>query len=541
MKNLLTLFTALFLLGRIAFADNDPKPVKSEIKDVTVFLSGAQVMRTGSTTINPGISSFVFEDLSPLINANSIQVTAKGDFTILSVVHQLNYLKTQEKSKEILALEDSLESLRQQIEIQQSMLEVYTAEEAMIMANKSIGGQNTGVKALDFKENADFFVNRLTEIKTKLIQFKNKIKKLQEKSDKINNQLQTLNAKKSQAMSEIVVTVSAKELVNANFTIRYLVLNAGWIPSYDLRAIDVNNPITLNYKANVFQTTGEDWKKVNLTLSTGNPTLNGSKPNLMPWYLSFANYYNYNKGAGSSSYNSIQPQSMKSTTANNGNVKEEINANYASNLTTVTETQTNFEFEISIPYTILANGKKYDVEVKSYTLPAKYEYYCAPKLDRDAFLLAKITGWEEYKLISGEINLFYEGTYVGKSYLDTRTTKDTLDLSLGRDKNIMVTRIKLKEFSSSKFIGLNKTETIAWEINVKNTKKQAINIVIEDQFPISSNKDIEVERLESSGGTYNEETGKLSWKFKLEPGESKKKIKVMYSVKYPKNQSVYVD
>ncbi|NVO02480.1 MAG: mucoidy inhibitor MuiA family protein [Bacteroidetes bacterium] len=540
MKNLLCTFIALFLIGNATFADNEPKAVKSEIKDVTVFLSGAQVTRTGSTTISQGVSSYVFEDLSPLINANSIQVTAKGDFTILSVVHQLNYLKTQEKSKEILVLEDSLESIRQQIEIQQSMLEVYTAEESMINANKSIGGQNTGVKAIDFKENADFFRNRLTEIKTKLIQFKNKIKKLQEKSEKINNQLQMLNAKKSQAMSEIVVTVSAKELVNANFTVSYLVLNAGWVPSYDLRAIDVNNPIVLNYKANVYQTTGEDWKKVKLTLSTGNPTLNGSKPNLMPWYLSFANYYNYNKGAGVSSYNTMQPQ-MARTNASDGTVKEEINANYASNLTTVTETQTNFEFEISIPYTIIADGKKYDVEVKSYTLPAQYEYYCAPKLDRDAFLLAKITGWEEYKLLAGEINLFYEGTYVGKSYLDTRTTKDTLDISLGRDKNIIITRIKLKEFSSSKFIGLNKKETIAWEINVKNNKKQPINIMIEDQFPVSSDKDIEVERLESSGAIYNEETGKLTWKFKLEPGESKKKIKVMYSVKYPKNQAVYVD
>jgi len=528
-----------------AKADDDQKPVKSEIKEVTVFISGAQVTRSGSVNIGAGTTEIVFEDLSQNISPTSIQASGKGDFTILSVVHQLNYLKSQVKSKEQIVLEDSLERYQQQLEYQKGLQSVYNQESNMIIANQSLGGSNVGVKVQDIKDAADFFRNRLSEIKMKQIEIAAQIKKLNEKIANTNNQLQSLNAKMNIPSSEIVVTVNAKAAVQAGVTINYLVTTAGWTPSYDLRAIDVNNPISLNYKANVYQSSGEDWKNVKLTLSTGNPNQSGSKPYLSPWYLSFYVPYNYNQNYKASAYNAQAPQAARAESA-----KEEASdelqsvvvvAGSSADYTQVVENQTSVEFEISIPYTIVSDSKQHAVDIQTYSLPAKYEYYCAPKIDRDAFLLAKVTGWDQYNLLSGEINLFYEGTYVGKSYIETRTAKDTLDISLGRDKNIAVTRIKLKDFSSSAFVGLNKKELTAWEINVKNKKKQDISIVIEDQFPITTEKDIEVERLEMTGGKYNEDTGIVSWNLTIKPGESVKNLVMKYSVKYPKNKTVIIN
>ncbi len=546
MKNLFIYLALVVLCMGKLMAEDVRKPIKSDIKEVTVFLSGAQVTRTGNISLGAGTTEIVFEDLSQSIVSSSIQASGKGDFTILSVVHQLNYLKNQVKSKEQILLEDSLDKCNQQLEFQKGLQTVYTQEVNMIIANQSLGGANTGVKVQDIKDAAEFFRARLSEIKMKQIEISAQIRKINEKMININNQLQALNARMNIPSSEVVVTVSAKSALQAAVSINYMVSSAGWTPTYDLRAIDINNPISLNYKANVYQSSGEDWDNVKLTLSTGNPTQSGSKPVLRPWLLSFYTPYTYRNDYNP--YNEQRPQAARAE------AKEEVSksAGYIDGVkvkdavssaiyTNVVESQTSVEFEISIPYTIASDNKHHAVEIQTYALPAKYEYYAAPKLDREAFLLAKVTGWEQYNLLSGEVNLFYEGTYVGKSYLETRTAKDTLDISLGRDKNIAITRIKLKEFSSSAFIGLNKKELVAWEINVRNKKKQEINIVIEDQFPISTEKDIEVERLEMSGGKYNEETGIVNWNLTIKPGESVKNLIMKYSVKYPKNKEVILN
>jgi len=238
-------FTVVLLLSLTIssiFAIDDPKPIKTTIKEITVYLSGATISRTGSVSLPVGNSLVVIKDLPQDLNPQSIQVNGKGDFTILSVVHQINYLKEQEKTKEIIALEDSLEKLNDQIIAENGMLSVYANEESLILTNKSLGGQNTGVSVAGLKEASDFFRNRLADIKTKQIAINKKLKKLQERIAAISNQLANLNARKNIPTSEIVIMITAEQTVNATFTVSYLVSTAGWSPSYDLRAKSVNNP-----------------------------------------------------------------------------------------------------------------------------------------------------------------------------------------------------------------------------------------------------------------------------------------------------------
>ena len=308
-----------------------------------------------------------------------------------------------------------------------------------------------------------------------------------------------------------------------------------------MRATDTNSPIALNYRASVYQTTGEDWKNVKLKLCTGNPQQNGTKPSLYPWYL-----YIYNTYTDYRSNNApvAATESLSKNEDKSGGEKERaedyIAAQTAANYTTVNTNATNFEFDISLPYTINSDGKTTIVEIQNYTLPATYEYYCAPKLDPYAYLLAKVTGWEDYNLLSGYINLYFEGTYVGKSYLNTKDTKDTLDVSLGRDENIVVERKKQKEYNTNQFIGANRKVSFAWEINVRNKKKTPITIVVEDQLPLSTDKQIEIEQGETSNAKYDETTGFLSWKLNMKSSETQS-IKFSYSVKYPKDKNVYIE
>lgn len=208
--------------------------------------------------------------------------------------------------------------------------------------------------------------------------------------------------------------------------------------------------------------------------------------------------------------------------------------------TTQVENQTSVEFSVEIPYTVKSDGKSYTVDLAKLEIPAEYEYQCVPKLDKDAFLIARITDWEQYNLLEGEVSLFFEHTYVGKSLLDVRFVKDTLDVSLGRDRNVGVERIKVQDYTKKRFIGSKQEESRGWRLEAKNSKAQDIQLIVYDQVPVSRVSDIEVEAEELSGGKLNEETGIVQWDLTLPAKSSESKI-LQYSVKYPKDRNLMLE
>jgi uncharacterized protein (TIGR02231 family) len=536
MKNRIITSLAV-LLSAMPLLASDPVSVTSQIKEVTVFLQGAQISRQARINITKGTSTLIFRELPIDIDPQSIQARGEGNYVILSLLHQVNYLAGAHKSAEIQALQDTLKLLENKLAEVNGKQAVMKSEEELLVANRNLGGTDRTITVAELKAAADFYRTRLTEIKMAQIKLATETGKLTEKIEKVRNQLSTMDVNKP--TSEILVNISAEVASTVTLWMTYTVTNAGWYPEYDIRAKDVQNPVQLSYNAKVFQNTGEDWNKVSIRLSTANPQQRGEKPVLQPWFIDFEQPMLLMK-----QYNAVD--NYKSAAAPQEAIMEDRMepqaevAGTAAALTSVSENQTNFEFNIKVPYDIPSDNKQYTINIQENSLPATYEYYCAPKLDREAFLLARITGWENLNLLSGEINLFFEGTYVGKSTLNVRNTRDTLDLSLGRDKGIVVTRTKLKDFTEQKTIGSNIRETRTWEVTVRNSKKQALALRIEDQFPISMNKDIVIEPQEYSGGTYDKETGKVVWKLNLAPSEEKK-LRLSFAIKYPKDKKVFVD
>ncbi len=198
------------------------------------------------------------------------------------------------------------------------------------------------------------------------------------------------------------------------------------------------------------------------------------------------------------------------------------------------------QYEIQEIATVNNDGKVNAMSINDKSIEAYYEYYSAPKLDEAAYLTAKLINWQDLNLIPGETNLFFEGTFLGKSYLDLSTDSDTLSLSLGVDKGITVKRTLLKEFSNKKFLGNNRTDTKQYEITVRNNKTVPVNIIVEDQFPISTIKEIEVDDLKYDGGKLNDETKIIAWTYTIEPKQTKK-MEMKYNVKYPKERKLQLD
>ncbi len=197
-------------------------------------------------------------------------------------------------------------------------------------------------------------------------------------------------------------------------------------------------------------------------------------------------------------------------------------------------------YRIDEKYTLESDGKLTTIGIKQFDLPAIYNYYIAPKIDPGAFLTAKIISWQDYNLQSGEASLYYEGSYLGKTYIDLGSTEDTLSLSLGKDNGIKVVRKLLKEYSTKKFIGSNRTDSRQYEISIRNSKNLPASIILVDQVPVSTNKEINVDDVKASEALIDKDSGLVTWTTVLSPSQEKK-FGLSYNVKYPKDRKVVVD
>ena len=201
---------------------------------------------------------------------------------------------------------------------------------------------------------------------------------------------------------------------------------------------------------------------------------------------------------------------------------------------------TTIVYKIAEKYTLETDGKTTTIGIRRLDLPAGYEYFSAPKADPSVFLTARVTDWEQYELQAGEANLYFEGTYLGKTYIDLSDASDTLSLALGKDMGVSITRKLVREFSAKKMIGANRTDSRQFEITLRNTKKIPVHIIIQDQLPVATSKDIDIENVKAQDAQIDKETGLAVWTLDLLPG-AEKKLQIGYSVRYPKEKKLILE
>jgi len=530
-----------FLSFNLIAAEGE-KPFTSKISEVKVFLSGAQVSRTASSTISTGTSAIVFTGLAEGLDPQSIQVTGKGGYSILSVNHRINYLTESPKKKEIEDLQAQIKKLEHDYHIENGVQQVWVNEEQLLLKNSAVGGQQNGLTAAQLQAVNDYVRERMKAMKVGWLVQEEKKQAIHTEAEKLRQQLASMQAQAPRPTSEVVVEISSTVDVPATFTITYFVNGAGWLPAYDLRAKGVGQPIELMMKAQVSNNTGEDWNKVDLSLNSGNPTLGGVMPTMNPWTL-----YVYQPRAlqevaisrsrtrGAEGFFAPAPSAAMDAVQS----KQEEDASYQW-ASAITPRTTTTEYSIATPFTIPADGKPHTVGVQTQSIAATYKHYATPKLDKDAFLYARTTGWEDLNLLPGEANVFFEGTFVGQSYLELDQPKDTLDISLGRDKGVVVERVKRKTTNEKAIVGGKRTITVGWDLTVRNTKGTAVDLEVRDQYPLSPRSEVELKLTDKGGANVDEEKGLLTWDQRIEP-KATKKLGFSYEVKHPKDLPVVVE
>jgi hypothetical protein len=711
------LLISCFLPALLSHAAIDTTEVNSSIKEVTVFFSGAEVKRQASMNLPKGKHLLLFDRLPEVINPQSIQVDGLSKATILSVKHDVKNNNSILKSDKVKAIQDSVHKLQIEVKRIKGKIDVLQTEEEILLQNSNFAGKEKGVEIEELKSAATYYRQRLNSIRNEMIDLSLKINEI---SDKINKEYKNLNrilAKEKQTYSQVMVAVEVYESTKEMLQLSYYVPTAGWTPSYDFRVKDVNEPLTIIYNANVYQTSGEDWDKVDITLSSNDPSLSGHKPELARWILGerptllnepkltpFGKELNYNgvgsiKGAiieqntkepipfanitlfkgnvqilgtttdfdgnytlkpvdpgyydlkvsyigyqtkvitglyvksnnimvqnvrllensdlkiyeeaesitsqelnreeiermavrsatdiaivagngvisrdnGSNTYNvrgsrsgdnvtfidgikvigntSLPKSAINEITVNENDFhtnnynaassyrytstkQDKVHKDIISN--SVNENTLSLEYEIKIPYSIPSDGKDYHLKIKETKAKVDYEYFIVPRVDKDAFLVAHLTDWESLNLLSGNSSLYYQGKYTGASFINANQAEDTLQISLGRDQNIFVSRERNKKVNDKQFYSNDIKETIAWDIVVKNNKDYPVKITLEDQYPVSNRKSIDVDLLDSDQAKVEEKSGFLTWSFELPKGE-KKEINFSYEAKYPRSMNV---
>lgn len=538
MKKLLFL---LFLIINSSLINAQTQEITTEINAVKLSMQGAEIVREKEVTLSPGTTRLTFVGLSPKINAQSVQVTASNEVQVLSVVGKINFLARQKESARINMLRDSIELLGLDFQKITNVLTAFSVEEMMLKSNLKISGEASNLQISELQKSADFFRIRFREIYDESSKLNLRKTKIQQEINRINQQLDELNAG-NRYTSEIEMTLNAKTTKTTTIKLRYVVNDAGWSPIYDLKATELDKPINLKYRALAYNNTGIDWNNIKITLSTADPNASATQPSLKPWILDFnANDFMAVRNEGEfSPFNNtnVWNQTMNNDLFNKSQGGEPGGVNIRFETVEISELDT--DFEVPERYTIPSDRKPYSIDVNSHDLEADFKHIAIPKLDKDAFLLAQITGWESLDLIDGPMNVYYGDSYIGLSNLSTRTLGDTLDLSLGRDRRVIVTRVKLKEFTKKQMIGSFQTATYSYKINVKNNRSQAIEIDLEDQIPVSTIKEIEVNAVEISGATLYDNTGKTKWTMTVQPGEMKS-VTLTFTVKYPKNKQIKLE
>lgn len=553
---IITILIGIFSVNYLK-ADNE-KSIKTKPDKVTVYLSGAQVFRNSPVNLLSGMNQIIFENLENNIDAESIQAGGNGNFIITEVQYIVRYpelekLKTSGDSKYqklVKQLQDSLTDISYEQEDLKNKTDVLLTEKNVLLNYKLFKGESKKDTLAFLKEGLVFLREKLNNINNELLKLKKETQKVELKKKRISDRLAQINTELgnlnhvdtdiNQPNYCIIVNVLADIAGPGNLNINYFIDQAGWTPTYDLRTTGVENPVKLTYKAMVHQNTGVDWNNVKLTLSTANPHQNLTLPQLNTWYID--QVYYPKKSTDDYKRKRLEtnaPSLAYSATDKDADSYNNSDAHQAYEYTSVEENVIQAEFEIKLPYTIPSDSKEHYVSVLSKDLETKYLYKAIPKLDQNVYLTARVVNWEELNILPGQAKIFYDGTYIGETTINTGGVDDTLELALGQDKNVTIKRTKIKDKNREKLLENDKMYYSSYEIMVKNGNNKNIEIVVEDQLPLSRNKGIVIEKGDISNAIYDEITGKLSWKLYIKSKDSKK-LTFNYSIKAPKDMPIVI-
>lgn len=524
------------------------KQISAKLDSVTVFLRGATLYHSANATLKSGSQEIIIDGLSPDIALNSLKVQANG-VLISAMEFEKDYITPKEETAKIKKLADSLDFYQKQLQEARDELTVHQHLLKMLTDGtlNNMEKKDGTVTVAEINANMELYTSKAKTLQNSINQDNKKIEKLVETVNRLKMQINQDKQDSNVETGVVYLSISVPNNVTTVFNISYYTEDAGWQPHYDINIPGLDKPITMQAKAEVQQETGLDWNNVRLTLSNARPNRTNTVPVFRTWFLRFARNYSAdmsdarsNRASNyvSNSNVSAALSSLEGVSATDGTNKKVVSTRMEDYIS-IDEQDVHVNYKIAVPYNIPGNGNEQLVDLMNYNLEAEYNYYCAPKLSMETYLIATLGGLEKYNLLSGYATVTFNNTFVGETYLNPNSTQDRVTLTLATDPRVTVKRELQRDYSSTKHVGSTTTETRSYLITVRNNQIRNAKLTLKEQYPISNDKDIEVKLVEvKPSATYNkEDIGVLTWELDLSSGETRTFV-VTYSVKYPKDRTL---
>ncbi len=480
----------------------------ANITGVTIYSSSAEVNYSQSISVKEGKNIIVFSDLTPFIVDNSINVNiADKSVNIITVTDKINYLK-ENKNDRLSIIEGKIEQNKYQIDLIDNNTEVLEKEKTLLFKDKGIGGVSNGVSVDEIEKASLFFNKRYSQLNAELFEQKKQKNELVKQNKKFNLQISEEVTGLNENISEIIIVLNSKSNKKIDVNFNFLTYNAGWAPLYDIKYFGPDKDLEFVFRANVFNASNTDWDNVKIKLSTASPTIGFS----------------------------LQTLNEKKNDNNKQVSYQEENIEFR----TIQTNNAITEYKIDYNYTIPSDGKPYLVDVNNLKMPSEFSYLIIPKLDKNGFLMANIHNWNNYNLISGTTNVYNNGTYLGKTFLNTNTTNDTLKVYLGKDNKIETYRNEVNIEQPRKIVGNYFVDKTFVNFTIKNNYEKDVKIELIDQVPVFSERDkvkMDISNIENAD--YNKSDGSITWTFNLKANENVKR-EFGYNIKASKEKSELV-
>ncbi|MEE3448426.1 MAG: mucoidy inhibitor MuiA family protein [Bacteroidales bacterium] len=277
----------LLLLFCLTFFYVSAQNVETKIKAVTVYKNGALVERTGKLNLQKGNTTLYLNNLSTELDPNTLRIGIKNKgVKILSVKHEIIVVDNENVKKKDIEADRRIAVIKDSLSYLKAQTLILSDEEDLIRQNRNIGGQQNGVSTAELKAMTDFYKHELSEIAVKKIAVNKKIQKYKDEILKLLQEKQSRQKNLQKKDSRVKLVFQADNaLSNVPVTMSYIIFSASWEPFYEIRVDKTDKPLDMVYGAHIKQSSTEDWNKVKLTVSTGDPSIGNAAPEFYSMYL----------------------------------------------------------------------------------------------------------------------------------------------------------------------------------------------------------------------------------------------------------------
>jgi len=565
MKRLFATLLGIICLTSLSFAQEDIPTYNGKISKVKVYLGQAKLDKITTFPLNQGNNEIILSGNSPYMQPQSLQFTSLNDFIITDFTPFIQYVQPSQQAEDRLSAEnkrklkilrDSLDVLNLKNSDSYSLVSILNKEKNVLENMKVISQPQTIDSMPKIKDGLSYYRDKMLEI-TKMLQKENTIITKRTKSiTEITNQINLIlqgELNNSNPRNEYYIRLniySEKDIPQCKLSYSYNVTGVSWQPYYDIKFTKPSEPVSFVLKARLIQQTGEDWNDVNLMFSTEQPNNFRTLGELYPYYLRDNQPIAYKANEKRLAKQNVASEDMMASdvegslapveSSNLPSIQKANGSGY-SQMTISQLTMLGKEYEVGMKHTILSDSKEKNIALETKTTKSDYKHYSIPKIDKTVYISALLPSWENLELMDAEGKIYLEDSYINDTYINSNSTSDTLNMSIGADKRVVVDRKVTK--SKPEKVGLlsSLSETIVTiTITIKNNNQTKIDLNLVDQIPLSNTENITITAGDLAKAEYDSKTGKLTWNLSFNPLEAKT-ITFNYTVRHPKNANLFLN